>query len=212
MCTFVPEPEVLKVFIARWVKIYVEDLCVEVERIQAMRTRIHKIDGNYKMAKVALWDGLKSQAPLKTVAMVVTNEEGFLVFVPGLATNEGRIGFREYYQEKLIQHRSANLADDPLHGLILGVGCDDMGYENVLTRLVAEVWQDELRNLGFTGTVKDIAGAMLAGKGRPLGAEYLYFLDVNHGNITAAKIASAMHPDYDELMSVHKGQRRGCVS
>ena len=206
LCTCVPEPEILKVFIARWAKIYVADLCAEVERIQAMRTRIHKIDGNYKMAKVALWDGFSSQRQLKTVALVVTNEEGFLAFVPGLATNEGRLGFREHYYEKLVKHRAANMADEPLHGLLLGLGCDDMGYQMVLTQIVAEVWQEELRSLGLHGTVSELAQALFECRGKQVGAEFYYFLDVSHANFSAAKIVSTLHPDYRDFMSAHKGQ------
>ena len=152
-----PEPEILKEFIARWVRIYVADLCAEVEHAQAKRTRVHKIDGNYKMAKVALWEGMPDQQHLKTVALVVTTEEGFLAFVPGLATNEGRQGFREYYLQKLQLHRSANINDEPLKGMPLGLGCDDMGYEKVLTELVAEVWQTELHHIGMQGSVKELA-------------------------------------------------------
>ena len=140
------------------------------------------------------------------MALVVTTEEGFLAFVPGLASNEGRIGFREYYHEKLVRHRAANLDDEPLHGMLLGLGCDDMGYQTLLTELVVEVWQDELRALGMHGSVSEVAQALLEGKGRDVGADYYYFLDVTHANFAAARIASAMHPDYDEFMSSHKGQ------
>ena len=57
LCSFVPEPEVLKEFLTRWVRIYVADLCAEVEHVQAKRTCVHKIDGNYKMARVVQWPG-----------------------------------------------------------------------------------------------------------------------------------------------------------
>ena len=61
-----------------------------------------------------------------------------------------------------------------------------MGYQMLLTELVAVVWQAELRKLGLQGSVSDIAQGMLEGKAKEVGAEFQYFLDVNHANFAAA--------------------------
>ena len=101
--TCVPAVECLQLFIAKWTKTFIAPLCLEVETIQAKRTKVHKLDGSFKMSTVSIWDS--SKLGIQSVALVVTSEEGLLAFVPGLATNEGTMGFRKYYLEKLHAHR-----------------------------------------------------------------------------------------------------------
>jgi hypothetical protein len=202
----VPEPEVLKEFVSSFARIFLVDLCLEIERVTAMGTRIHKIDGDYKLAKPALWDKAEVTDKYNTVALVVTQDEGFLAFVPGLAVGESREGFDSYYAEKIRTHRLAN-EDSPDKGMLVALGCDDMGYEMLLTEILAKEYLTFFRQKGLVAaSAGDAARQLLAGKGKDLGLDFKYFLDPTHGVFTASSWpVSKVHVDYRDYSACIRG-------
>ena len=146
---------------------------ISARRVLAKRTRIWKIDGQYKTAKL-----LEGEA---TAAIVVSQEEGFLVAPPGPEGGESREAFESYLGELLDFHVSCNQEEED-EGMHVAWFSDDYEHHRYTFGSIFLDRYERLLSLG-NGTVEEKVNRMerlvLSGDGKGC----IFGVDVKHKEI-----------------------------
>ena len=124
--SFVPASATLRNLVRDFHHLRVSPQVMELRKCVAKRTRVYKVDGHRKAAKLV--KDATHAAP-KTAILPVMNEEGCLVGPPRRVSNEGRVGFAQGLNENLDIHVEANLESSD-KGALLAFGTDDYGQTN----------------------------------------------------------------------------------
>ena len=123
--SFVPASVTLRDLIRDFHRLRVSPQVLELRTCIAKRTRVYKVDGHRKAAK--LIKGTASQGP-RSAILPIMNEEGCLVGPPLRVVGEGRQGFQQGMARNLDIHVEANM-DSYDKGALRAFGADDYKHQ-----------------------------------------------------------------------------------
>ena len=176
--SFVPASATMRNLVQDFHKLRVSPQVVELQRCVAKRTRVYKVDGHRKAAKL-----VKDASPStpKSAILPVMNEEGCLVGPPLRIAGEGRVGFRQGLNQSLDIHMEAN-SESSDRGALRAIGTDDYKHQKYV---LGEIWLERFgahapcRSIACTRTRID-ALEQEALNGRP---GFVVFQDTKHLDI-----------------------------
>ena len=135
--SFVPASTTLRNLVRDFHRLRVSPQVFELRKCVAKRTRVYKVDGHRKAARLVR--DAASVAP-KTAILPIMNEEGCLVGPPFRVVGEGRVGFQQGLKQNLDIHIEANL-DSSDKGALRAFGADDYKHQKYpLGELWLERW------------------------------------------------------------------------
>lgn len=131
LLSFLPAAGTLKHLIRFFHKYTVQPAVGHAQQTVAKRSRVWKVDGHRKAAKL-----VRGERHVKTAVVPIMNEEGCLVAPPVRVCGEGRQGFEEALGPALVVHMNAN-ADQLDKGALVAMVCDDFEH---CRQPLAEIW------------------------------------------------------------------------
>ena len=158
---------------------------LSARRTLAKRTRLWKIDGQYKTAKILEGDD--------TAALVVSQEEGFLVAPPGPAWGESSDAFSSYLGALLDFHQQCNWDDEDL-GMHVAWLSDDFEHHRYSFGSIFLSRYEHLLDLG-SGSEQEKIDRMMDGVRRGTAKGCLFGVDVKHKEIALDMILQTKVPD-----------------
>lgn len=131
--SFVPASATLRNLVQDFHRLRVSPQVLELRKCVAKRTRVYKVDGHRKAAKL-----VKDASPAtpKSAILPVMNEEGCLIGPPVRVANEGRVGFRQGLNPSLDIHMEVNSQSSD-KGALRAIGTDDYKHQKYV---LGEIW------------------------------------------------------------------------